>query len=110
MVYLGSWSCNEDVARDFCIDNKLLEGVEMLLAYYGLGDYEGGALVLFERDGKLYEVYGSHCSCYGLEDQWDPYETSIAELQHRLEHGNCFTYYDGDLVSNHLKQILQRYE
>lgn len=27
-------------------------------------------------DGKLYEVHGSHCSCYGFEGQWEPTETT----------------------------------
>ena len=25
-----------------------------------------------DEDEKFYEVTGSHCSCYGLEGQWDP--------------------------------------
>jgi hypothetical protein len=32
--------------------------------------------VIFEKDGKLWEVNGSHCSCYGLEGQWQPEETT----------------------------------
>ena len=53
---------------------------ELLFASYGGGSYEGDATVVFRRDGKLYEVSGSHCSCYGLEGQWEPEETSIAAL------------------------------
>jgi len=36
--------------------------------------------VLFKRGGKLYDVNGSHCSCFGLEDQWLPEETTVAAL------------------------------
>jgi hypothetical protein len=32
--------------------------------------------VIYEKDGQLYEVHGGHCSCYGLEGQWSPEETS----------------------------------
>ena len=53
---------------------------ELLFASYGGGSYEGDATVVFRKDGKLYEVSGSHCSCYGLEGQWEPEETSIAAL------------------------------
>jgi len=49
---------------------------EVLFAAYGGGGYDGTAHVLFTRDGKLYEVNGSHCSCFGLEDQWTPEETT----------------------------------
>jgi hypothetical protein len=56
---------------------------EIIFAAYEGGDYEGEAHVLFESDGKLYEVNGSHCSCYGLEDQWTPEETSWEALSIR---------------------------
>lgn len=47
---------------------------EILFASYAPGFYCGGAVVLFGRDGKLFMVEASHCSCYGLEGQWDPNE------------------------------------
>lgn len=56
---------------------------EILYAGYEYQDYSGSAFVLYERDGKLYEVNGSHCSCYGLEGQWRPEETSWAALAMR---------------------------
>jgi hypothetical protein len=56
---------------------------EVLIAIYTYEDYWGSAFVLFERDGKLYEVNGSHCSCYGLETQWEPEETSWPALRMR---------------------------
>ena len=45
--------------------------------------YEGYALLVYERGGKLYEVNGAHCSCHGLEDQWAPEETSWGALAMR---------------------------
>lgn len=59
--------------------------VEILMADYDGGAYEGRAFVLLRKDGKLYEVHGSHCSCYGLEGQFDPEETSIEELRERIK-------------------------
>jgi hypothetical protein len=64
------------------------QGVEILLASYGQGNYEGDAFVLFRKDGKLYEVNGGHCSCYGLEGQWEPEETTVDALRYRVEHGS----------------------
>lgn len=48
----------------------------------------GEAFVLFVEDNRLYEVHGSHCSCYGLEGQWEPEETLLEALQHRIQYGN----------------------
>lgn len=108
MKFYGVWSCKKDVASDFSIDVKALDGLMILMAYYGQGDYEGQAFVLFKRDDQLWEVNGSHCSCMGLEGQWEPEETTVAALQHRLEQGSCFYYSDGPDVAKRLGQILKR--
>ena len=62
--------------------------IEILLASYAYECYEGDAFVLFRKDDKLYEVNGGHCSCYGLEGQWSPEETTIEALERRLKEGN----------------------
>lgn len=83
------------------------EPIHILLASYGTGNYEGDAFVLFERNGKLFEVYGSHCSCYGLEDQFNPEESSLESLQHRLIEGKLgASNYCGNEFSTELKQLL----
>lgn len=64
------------------------QGIEVLLASYTYRDYEGEAFVLFRKDGQLFEVNGGHCSCYGLEGQWKPEETTIEALEHRVKEGN----------------------
>lgn len=98
MIYLNDWKSSglEGMKRDFGIDDATLAGATILLASYGYEDYEGSAFVLFERGGKLYEVNGSHCSCYGLNEQsfsgetdtqWQPEETTLGSLRHRLETG-----------------------
>lgn len=73
---------------------------EILFAYYSYEDYSGHAFVLFRMDGKLYEVNGSHCSCYGLEDQWDPEETSVKLLRDRMDKGHLGYYYSWDSARN----------
>jgi|SRR5579859_830434 len=60
-----------------------LEGANILLAWYGYGSCCGSSFVLYEKNGKLYEVNGSHCSCMGLEGQWEPEETLWAALAMR---------------------------
>jgi hypothetical protein len=65
---------------------------EVLFAWYAYEDYSGDAFVLFQHDGKLYEVNGGHCSCYGLSEasysgeqssQWGPEETTWEALAMR---------------------------
>lgn len=88
--YLGSFSNNDDVIKEFDMSEEeaaqFLSG-ETLLAYYGLASYSGEAYVLFTVDGKLFDVVGDHCSCYGLEKQWKPDETSVEALWKRVLEG-----------------------
>lgn len=81
--------------------------INILFATYGCQEYEGSAWVLFERDGKLFEVNGSHCSCYGLEDQFEPEETRLEAIEYRLISGKMGNdYYSGNEFANELKQFL----
>lgn len=115
--YFGSFHDREDMAGCFQVakrdwdDGKyyLVEPIpdsfptedEIIFASYGGRDYEGHALVLFEHDGKLYEVHGSHCSCFGLEDQWKPEETSWEAIAMR----NILHY---ELLADHEKDAQDR--
>lgn len=92
-IYLGDFECKEDVQNNFRCGS--LDNCHILLASYSRFDYEGLAFVLFVENGKLYEVNGGHCSCYGLEDQWDPEETMLAALKHRIEKGNLNNQLEG---------------
>ena len=67
-IFLGWFGNKQDIEENFHLDEGSLNDVNILLAWYGGGDYDGSAFVLFERDGQLYEVNGGHCSCYGLEE------------------------------------------
>ena len=111
-MFLHDWNENhiEGVKKDFDISDADLLGVRILLASYTYEDYSGSAFVLFVRDGKLFEVNGGHCSCYGLEDQWSPEETSVEELRHRLKEGQlgADSYYGGNFADQ-LSQILDDY-
>ena len=77
--------------------------VNILFASYGNANYSGEAWVLFEQDGKLYEVNGGHCSCYGLEDQWSPEDVMLEELEHRLVNG---TFGEDSYADNYFKERL----
>lgn len=117
-VYLNNWQTLEDMKKDFWPsyyeDHKLtdeLNNVSVLLASYGTPSYEGYAFVLFERDGQLYEVNGSHCSCYGLEGQWEPEETTVEAILHRIENGNLGKgNYQENPFAEELQKVLAEYQ
>lgn len=87
--YYGDFSSRQNVIDEFFPYNESTppEGFPteeaILIAYYDRESYEGTANVFFTRDGKLYEVSGGHCSCYGLEDQWTPTEVTWEALAMR---------------------------
>ena len=107
-IYLHDFTDAENVFKNFSeydwstssntpiMSDEEKADIEILLASYTYQDYSGSAFVLFRKksDGKLYEVNGSHCSCYGLEGQWLPEETNINELKHRLENGRMGLNFD----------------
>lgn len=86
-MFLENFDNKDDVAHQFALNAEDLKGVKILFAVYNCGDYEGQAFVVFRKNRKLYEVNGSHCSCYGLEGQFEPEETNVKALTHRLEKG-----------------------
>lgn len=93
-IYHGAWSSKEEMAKDFsnAYDEPLHEAMiaDVIVAAYEAGGYEGDAFVLFRKDGKLYEVNGSHCSCYGLEGMWEPEEVEPEVLLERLERAGSY--------------------
>lgn len=106
-VYLHDWSSQEDMIRDFNITAEDLANAEILVASYSYEDYSGSAYVLFRRNGHLYEVHGSHCSCYGLSEygttQWQPEETTAEAILHRLNEG---TWGKESEIADHIRKAL----
>lgn len=105
--YSGAPAGLDAMLHDFEIKPEAVEGAEILFARYTAEGYEGSAYVLFQRDGKLFEVSGAHCSCYGLENQWDPEEVPAEALRHRLEKGEYFEAID---AKDDLLAILDEFE
>lgn len=105
--YVGNWSESLDMFQDFQVTDW--EEINTWKSHYGWNNivaagyvYEGNderAYVLmhkreWDRSTKpptvqfaLYEVHGGHCSCYGLEGQWEPERTTVASLRKRLDGG-----------------------
>lgn len=83
-MYLGLFDSWSDVVKEFfdCSydDEKLAKLLptmpepEVVVAVYEYESYNGDAFICYRENGKYYTVTGCHCSCYGLEDQWNPEE------------------------------------
>lgn len=79
-VFEGLFDSWQDVTSNFRAGN--LEEPNYIWAEYDTGNWEGWATVITSSDGDTFEVAeGSHCSCYGLEDQWDPTLHTRAEIE-----------------------------
>lgn len=116
--FLNDWDTKnpiKDMAQDFQISIKELESINIIVASYTYENYTGDAFVLFEKGGVFYEVNGSHCSCYGLENQWEPEETDIDVLEKRFTpsdeqfycQGYEYSYSKDKLVSTYGKDVLK---
>ena len=111
--FIEEFKSIEDIAEEYSSSKEgkdaiLLElnGATILLAWYGYGNYEGDSFVLFEKDGKLYENHGAHCSCYGLEGQWEPEETTWKALAMRdLSDSYCDGSEEADRI---LKELVKK--
>lgn len=107
-AYIANFGCQEDVLRSFNAPSDALDDATVHIAWYGYGDYSGSAFVLYEKNGKLYEVNGSHCSCNGLEDQWEPEETTWEALAHIVRNGTKFygDYDESSAAQNKLSELV----
>jgi hypothetical protein len=78
-MYYGLFQNDQDVCKEFSISEV---GGTIIFAAYEYEDYSGSAEVVFVSKGKFYHVSGGHCSCYGLEGQWEPEEMPLVALRH----------------------------
>lgn len=120
-MYLNEWDSKEDMIADFegvyDVDNLTPEQiakydhVSVLLASYTHEGYEGSAYVLFinTNDGELYENYGSHCSCFGLEEQWGEELTTLESLKHRVTEGTLGSY-SSNSFKDEIRQVIHELE
>lgn len=104
-VYNNNFTCWADVVRDFSeglpgfqwgSSVKSIKGApaqepeEVLWADYTYEDYSGDALVIYRQGDRVFEVTGGHCSCCGLEGQWEPEEYDIPTYIAAVEQRGCY--------------------
>jgi hypothetical protein len=105
-VWLGGEADARDVLDEFEADGEdhvPATAMDLIVAYYSYEDYAGSAFVVYRdgRDGKLYEVHGSHCSCNGLEGQWHPELVEPSEILRRPSY-----VYHEDGVNAVIREVL----
>ena len=96
-VYLEDFSNRESVFCNFAKEDD--SDILICIAAYYPGDYCGDAIVIYYRKStnKYYQTYGSHCSCYGLEEQWNgDEEVNMIELESRILRGD--KHEDGNII------------
>ena len=77
-MYFGGFDSWDSVCKNFVIE---MPEPQLVFASYGIDCYAGNANVIYGDDpDHLFHVDGSHCSCFGLEGQWEP-----ARFDPRLE-------------------------
>jgi hypothetical protein len=86
------------VQSEFQMDEP--EPDEVYFALYDLSQaYEGSADVFYRRGERFFYATGGHCSCYGLEGQWEPEEYTREQLLGQVERANWGFFKDkADLI------------
>ena len=91
------------IASSYDTDLHDLNELEFLIAYESVGAWgcDSSSFFLVRKENKLYEVNGSHCSCYGFKGQWILDETDKNSLL--LRKSWCCGGYDDDSKENDKK-------
>ena len=110
-IWLNDWKDfnTEKLEVVFGLEKDELKDIEILLASYKESDDSGYAFILLRSDQKLYEVNASHDSAIDFQDQWQPEETSIEVLLHRLNIGNLGSAESGEnIFAQPLKKLFSK--
>lgn len=101
---------------DIIKGKKKLRNKKVLIAYESVGDYGCDSSSFFllkdKKSKRLFEIHGSHCSCYGFEGQLNLEKTSIDALKARNERGvfSCGGYDESEeenqkLVKDYINKL-----
>lgn len=98
------------IVSDYEVALSIVKQYSILIAYESVGscgcDSSSFFLLKENKTGKLFEVHGTHCSCYGFEGQFEPEETTLEYLK-----SDKFCFYTGgyDDHSDSNKQKVKDY-
>lgn len=102
--YIG-FTSKKDISELFDVCTEFLDKYKILFAGYYNEDYSGIALVILKEKStnNLYQVFGSHCSCNGLEGQFELEETNIKHIKKLLKEGYTYKPFEYEV-----KQVLEK--
>lgn len=84
-IYAGDLNNYDDLWQAADTHGGIPNPDELVFAWYESGSYEGSGYAIYERDGKVYEVETSHCSCYGpWSEGWRADETNWPSIIARV--------------------------
>lgn len=93
-LFADGWAA---VQKEF--DTTAPEPAQVIFADYEYENYSGSADVLFRDGDNFVYASGSHCSCYGLEGQWEPETYAPDELLGQVERAKYGFFKDhADLI------------
>ena len=93
---------------NYHFQNNIDEFGQVLYASYDQFGYEGAVYCLTLINGELHDVEGSHCSCYGLEDLWNPQKTNLKAVQTYVEGQRCYFPFPTQEQFDRIKKYLNR--
>ena len=104
----------EHIATEYEFSKDELSKYQILIAYESVGDYGSDSSSFFlirdKKTKQLFDVHGSHCSCYGFEGQFEPQETSLEYLKSDKFYFCCGGYdyeeiTNKEVVNNFIKSL-----
>lgn len=106
-TYNDLFSNWEDVQREFCTGEA--EPEEVIYARYDYQDYSGDATVVYRNGKKFSIVEGGHCSCFGLETQFEPTDYTKDEILAALDRRATDNYYQKPWteIAAHIRTTVQ---
>lgn len=92
----------------------ILKGFNIIIAYESVGSWgcDSSSFFLLRRksDGVLFEIHGSHCSCYGFEGQFKLEETTLEYLKSDKLNFCCGGYDDNETANQaKVKKFMAKY-
>ena len=101
----------QEIINEFEIPKETLENFNVIIWDYTYENYNGSAFLLLQdkNTNKLYEVNGSHCSCYGLEGQFELEEVTKKELMFRLVNNKNYGIDDDYGITHNFRNDLIKF-